>query len=574
MLPVLIPPGATISSRMTAAVDHYSRKDKRNLLGYAFILILLAAGITFIGFRSYYLFEQQYRHEVNNQLSAIAELKMNGLENWRTERLNDTNFIYKNEAFSGLLARYLISPQDSTTQRRIAGWLEKFLAYDEYDQVSLLDVHGKTLISMGIASPVSQAVIQNLPEVEASGQITFVDLYSDEQDHLIHLSLLVPIFESAQSQRVIALLALQIDPRKYLYPFIREWPSDSATAETLLVRREDETALFLNDVRFRPDTALKFSIPLSDTRKLAVKAVLDQTGTVEGLDYRGEPVIGDVRAVPGSPWFLVTRMDIAEVYLPLRERLWQTFGLVAAILISASLAIVVIWRQQRLRFYRTQAETAEALRESLAEKETLLKEVHHRVKNNLASINALINLQRSHSTDPTIAEEFTDLGGRIQSMALVHELLYQSRTLSHVRMQEYLETLAGHLSDSYRSAADVEVIIDAQDVEMDLDHAIPCGLIVNELVTNAFKYAFPAGRLHQDDRYEIRVTIARDGSAYTLTVCDNGVGLPADVDWTKTKSLGMQLVTMLGQRQLNGEVSLDRTGGTRFSLRFTPKTVR
>jgi PAS domain S-box-containing protein len=245
-----------------------------------------------------------------------------------------------------------------------------------------------------------------------------------------------------------------------------------------------------------------------------------------------------------------------DMYLePLRDRMGQVVGI--------GIATVDL----------TQTKLAEeALSASLAEKEILLKEVHHRVKNNLASISALINLQQDQITDPAIVSEFADLGRRIQSMALVHELLYQTKTLSQIDMDDYLKTLVTRLDRSYQSRAAICLRVHAAGVTMNLDNAIPCGLIVNELVTNAFKYAFPEGRPRPGwQECEITVQVEWDGTNYTLTVCDNGVGLPPGFNWMEAQSLGMQLVMLLGQNQLAGQVELDCSNGTTVRLHFTPK---
>jgi PAS domain S-box-containing protein len=216
-------------------------------------------------------------------------------------------------------------------------------------------------------------------------------------------------------------------------------------------------------------------------------------------------------------------------------------------------------------------ETEKALRASLAEKEVLLREVHHRVKNNMASILGLIALQLTAEPNPEICAKFTDLGNRVRSMALVHELLYQSDNLSSVDMQAYLGSLIAELRESLAGAAHAHLTVSAPGVTMDLDTAIPCGLIVNELVTNAFKYAFPGGTLFLgDQRCEIVVTLTPNEAGYTLTVRDNGKGLSTDWDWTTSDSLGLPLVKMLGERQLKGRIELDRVGGTTVHLHFRP----
>lgn len=212
-----------------------------------------------------------------------------------------------------------------------------------------------------------------------------------------------------------------------------------------------------------------------------------------------------------------------------------------------------------------------ALQSSLAEKEVLLKEVHHRVKNNLAAIMGLVDMQGQALANESARTAMTELSARIRSMSLVHEQLYQSDNLARINFQEYLETLISHLRLSYDQTGDIQVSVAATGVTMGLDNAVPCGLLVTELTTNAFKYAFPGGLGAGADRCEIAVSATWDGTAYRLEVADNGVGLPEDFDWKTTETLGLTLVGMLGEHQLQGKVELDRSKGTRFRLGFEPK---
>ena len=215
----------------------------------------------------------------------------------------------------------------------------------------------------------------------------------------------------------------------------------------------------------------------------------------------------------------------------------------------------------------------EALRAALEQKEMLLREVHHRVKNNLAAIIGLLELQQEGMTEGPLARQLEELGNRIRSMALVHEMLYQSANLNRIDFQEYLQTLVAHLRHAFDPQGAIRIAVAATGVYLDLDAAIPCGLIVNELVINALKYAFPERRPRPGaSACEMTVTVAQDGTACTLTVADNGVGLPAGLDWATTRTLGLRLVRLLGRHQLGGQLELDGVQGTRCSLRFGSRT--
>ena len=204
------------------------------------------------------------------------------------------------------------------------------------------------------------------------------------------------------------------------------------------------------------------------------------------------------------------------------------------------------------------------IRASLREKEVLLKEIHHRVKNNLQIISSLLNLQTGQIEDERAEALFRESQDRVRSMALIHERLYQSEDLARVDFAEYVRSLVGYLVRSYSGQATrVQVETEVDDVSLGIDAAIPCGLIVNELVSNAMKYAFSEGK---EGRIRVQLRETGDGG-YRLVVSDNGVGFPEDLDFRMTESLGLQLVTTLVD-QLEGSIELDVRKGTRFIMTF------
>jgi PAS domain S-box-containing protein len=206
----------------------------------------------------------------------------------------------------------------------------------------------------------------------------------------------------------------------------------------------------------------------------------------------------------------------------------------------------------------------EALRASLREKEVLLKEVHHRVKNNLQLINSLLALQAGQVKDGLAAAAFVESQNRVRAMALVHENLYRSEDLASVRLAGHLESLCAHLVRSYYVDPE-RIVLDLRvaEVTLDLDRSLRLGLLVNELVSNVLKHAFPAER---SGRVLVQLDMLRPGS-YLLVVSDNGVGLPADLAPGQSESLGLQLIADLTE-QLGGTLALDRAGGTTFSIGF------
>ena len=213
--------------------------------------------------------------------------------------------------------------------------------------------------------------------------------------------------------------------------------------------------------------------------------------------------------------------------------------------------------------------TEEKLIATLSEKDILLREVHHRVKNNMAAIIGLFDLQRQTMDDLHSQTILVELSSRVRAMSLVHEKLYRSESLSQIDFQDYTQSLLSHLRTSFGSP-DVRCEIDAHGVFLPLDMAVPCGMIINELITNALIDAFPQERSGgMEEAAYIWVTLRQDQDRFILSVADNGVGLPPGFDWHTTKTLGLSLVRMLGQHQLGGRYQVDQTHGVRFTLTFT-----
>jgi PAS domain S-box-containing protein len=212
-------------------------------------------------------------------------------------------------------------------------------------------------------------------------------------------------------------------------------------------------------------------------------------------------------------------------------------------------------------------QTEEQLKSLLHDKETLLREIFHRVKNNFQIISSLLNLQSHSLKNPQALSVLQESRDRIRTMSLIHEKLYRSESLTGVRFDEYVRELAAGLFDSY--GADpfkTSLKIDAKEVLLGMDTAVPCGLIVNELVSNSLKHAFPQD-WPKKRLIAIKLRRERDG-LIRLTVADNGRGLPPDLDVRSTQSLGLHLVTMLTEDQLNGKLKLERKNGAKFTIEF------
>lgn len=203
--------------------------------------------------------------------------------------------------------------------------------------------------------------------------------------------------------------------------------------------------------------------------------------------------------------------------------------------------------------------------ESLREKDMLLREIHHRVKNNMQIISSLLNHQSEYINDSRINDVFKESQSRISSMALVHEKLYQSKDIDKIDIRDYITDLSASIFQSYQiNPGRITFYMNIDNILLNIDQAIPCGLIINELMTNSIKYAFP-----EENTGKIRVEFHKGGDKmFELTVGDNGIGFQEKIDFRKTRSLGLHLVTILAEKQLHGQITLDQSNGTEFKIKF------
>ncbi len=209
-------------------------------------------------------------------------------------------------------------------------------------------------------------------------------------------------------------------------------------------------------------------------------------------------------------------------------------------------------------------EAEEYLKKSLAEKDVLLREVHHRVKNNMQIISSILSMQSRNIDEPRLKEVLQESQNRIHSMALIHENLYNHKSLANIMFSSYIKSLTGNIARTYSSQQEnIQFDYQIDDAYLPMDIAIPCGLIINELISNSFKYAFVN---KSNGIISIHFKNVKEDE-FMLTVSDNGVGIPAEVNIFKTKSLGMKILHKLVQ-QIDGEIKSDFTNGTKFIINF------
>ena len=209
----------------------------------------------------------------------------------------------------------------------------------------------------------------------------------------------------------------------------------------------------------------------------------------------------------------------------------------------------------------------EQLKFSLEEKKTLLQEIHHRVKNNMVVVSGLLNLQANNMKDERLKAALSDSQSRLQAMSDIHEILYKSDNLSAVDMNLYLTKLTRDVVQNYTLGNRVSFKIRAELVLIGTRQASPIGLIINELITNSLKYAFP-----DTEEGEIKINLQKTEDQIELTYMDNGIGIPENFDWYNTNSMGLNLVKMLAENQLDGSIDMESNNGTKFTIIFNIET--
>ncbi|MFM8442667.1 MAG: PAS domain S-box protein, partial [Methylococcus sp.] len=333
-------------------------------VGSAFSFVLLA--LLWGGQHLYQSQIHQTQTKVQEQLQTIARLKVEQIAAWRRERLGDGEVLRHNAHLSGRLLGWLDNRRDSGTPAMLRDALAEFQRQYGYQDHWLVDARGQMRIHNGApASGELSAELQHaVTDAWRSHRATLSEIYRGTQHPYPHMALVVPLFEG---DTPAGALLLAIDVRRVFYPLIQSWPIPSDTAEALLVRRDGNDVLFLNDVRQIPNAALSLRIPLTQSHVPAVQAVMGNTGLIEGPDYRGVPVLAVSQPIPESPWFLVAKVDRTDIYAePRREALFLGGWLLSVLALLLGLP-AFFWQRHRLkleeRLHRAEAARLESLQE-------------------------------------------------------------------------------------------------------------------------------------------------------------------------------------------------------------------
>jgi len=510
------------------------------------MIILVFLGLSLIiglaGSLFYRSGKAEIKKNIENDLAAIADLKVSLIETWRQERLANARVIRDNQLVAGRIAQWLRRPADPAFTGSLLIWMAALQRENGYQSVLLLDPSGKPRLgtrSDNLADSCDQQLLSSAIQTE---NVVFSDLYRTRREGKIYLDLYTPlVLEDEEGSKVIAIMVLRIDPYRFLFPLIQSWPTPSRSAETLLVRREGDRVLFLNDLRHRKGSALTFSVPLDAPQFPAMKAAPRQKGVTEGIDYRGVPVLAAHCPVPDTPWVMVAKVDTDEIYAPIRERARITFIVVLLLVAIVGTGVSIGWKHQTTRFYRLQLE-AERERQALAQaarqqaeeasrmKDEFLATVSHELRTPLNPILGWAYNLRTGAAEPDLLREgleSIERNARIQSQ-LVEDLLDVSRIVSG-KLNMNVQPV--HLQNVIEAAVEsVHLAAQAKRIKLVLHFEPDLPLVVGDpgrlqqvfwnLLSNALKFTPEEGR--------IEVRLRQTDAHVEASVTDSGEGIPPD----------------------------------------------
>ena len=311
----------------------------------ASILILL------VGYAYYRHESRRIRQDNEHKLSAIASLKAAQISEWYQDEIRDAEFISQNASLVEALENRLHNPSEDN-RHRLLQHISAIINEHGYDDTMITTTDGRLLLSSDEQlETMNPVLIKNIIRSVSEKIPVLIDFYKCSVHHKIHIDLVSPILD--ENNLPIAVMVFQIDPEVFLYPLIQSWPLSNKSGETLIVRQDGDSVMFLNELRHRKNTALNLRIPLTDKEVPAVQAVLGYQGIWSGLDYRGGKVVADIRPIPGTSWFMLAKIDRDELFEELRSRTFFTILLILLIIffITAGLAHLYSYQQRNAVSY-------------------------------------------------------------------------------------------------------------------------------------------------------------------------------------------------------------------------------
>ncbi len=503
------------------------------------------------------------------QLQLITKMKINWVQAWHEDELFDTSVISNDYLISGYLDNW-ITTGNTYYRNRLEEHLVSVALQHSYFDILIVHKSNEVLISAIDTITSVDSVIRPLVAQSFQGDmVLFTDFYYQKESNTTVINYISRIGDSDY------VLVITIDPYLDLLPQIESWPIISETSETAIFRIDDWGIRSMSTIK----NAESIEIPTSEYSLYPGRPIVEIAkglrGFYRGTDYKGKDVISYSDEIPGTNWVLSSKTDISEIFADLNQRIAFIIVVTIVLILLSITGLSLIYRTRQRDLFKHLYHREKELRssqqkvaESLKENEVLLSEVHHRVKNNLAIISSLLQLEAYNIKDPLIQESLLGSVLRIQSMAMIHEMLYKYENFSKIPLDNYLKKLTETISDLYKEKQNANLVLDLVECDIKISQAIPLALIVTECVTNSYKHAFK----NTDTLGEISISTILNGDDLTVIIKDNGIGLE-EIDTVKNSdSLGMSLIQNL-TTQLNGSLDIQNDGGLRIALCFVVEKV-
>ncbi len=330
------------------------KSRKKEPLYLIIVFLILTLGIGLAG----YLYSSRQKNslteKVKNELSAVGVLKIDQINAWRKERISDGETIAGNQFMINVIKKYFYD-KDNETKTSLLNWFNVLSEKYGYKEISLLDKNSNLSISTSKnIEPVFYADSKDIEKAWSEKKVILSDFHvSDSLSSDIHLDVIVPLIDSKENDSSnIGYLILEIDPSAFLFPLIQTWPVRSTTAESMLIRKEGDNVLHLNELRNKKNTAMKLKVPLSSENRILVLAISGENGIIEGTDYRGEEVLAYVQFVPGTPWCLINKIDKSEIYDSGKEQTELIFALTFVLIIACAASIGFYQRHKNVIYFQ------------------------------------------------------------------------------------------------------------------------------------------------------------------------------------------------------------------------------
>lgn len=322
------------------------------------LFFVIAVSVIISGIIYYNYQKKSLLTEKQLELSSISYLKIRQITQWRHDRINDGRFLGGNTLLVKKFSEHLSNPAVMSLHEDILQSLKSLTEIFDYKNALLVENNGK----VSLAYPASDTLIGGylqplLPDIIKQREIVLTDLHKSSLISFVHLDLVVPLIDHSQNDTlVLGLLVLRVDPQKVLWPLIQSWPTLSKSAETLLLRRDGDDIVYLNELRHLSNSMLVLKKPVSDDRLPAALAIRGITATIDGIDYRNVPVVAAMNKIPGSVWYLVAKMDREEILSALGNQIRMIVIILVLIIVTAGSILGLLIRNQRVTFYQEQYE--------------------------------------------------------------------------------------------------------------------------------------------------------------------------------------------------------------------------